>query len=239
VSLLRALSKMGVCSRSEAQRRILAGRVKLNGITETRPHVRLDPARDRVSVDGVLASDRVARVVLALHKPAGYVTTRVDPAGRLTVYHLLDEVASYVFPVGRLDRDSSGLLLLTNDHRLGHRLTDPEHHVPKTYHVRVRGVPAAPALHALREGVALPDGALSRPARVRSLGSPRAGESWLEVVLEEGRNRQVRHMCAAVGHDVLELVRVQIGSLALGDLPSGSWRELGEDEVRKALQKPR
>jgi 23S rRNA pseudouridine2605 synthase len=238
VSLLRALSKFGVCSRSEAQRRILAGRVELNGAVETRPEIRIDPRRDRVVVDGVPASDRVARVVLALHKPPGYVTTRVDPAGRLTVYHLLGDFAQYVFPVGRLDRDSSGLLLLTNDHRLGHRLTDPEHHVPKTYHVRVRGVPDTSALQALREGVTLPDGTTTRPARVTSLGATRGGEGWLEVVIEEGRNRQVRHMCAAVGHDVLELVRVGIGGLALGELASGAWRELGEDEIRQAQRGP-
>jgi 23S rRNA pseudouridine2605 synthase len=209
--------------------------VQLNGVVETRPEIRIDPRRDRVVVDGVPASDRAERVVLALHKPPGYVTTRVDPAGRLTVYHLLGDFARYVFPVGRLDRDSAGLLLLTNDHRLGHRLTDPEQHVPKTYHVRVRGVPDDSALRALREGVTLPDGVTTRPARVRSLGTTRAGEAWLEVVIEEGRNRQVRHMCAAVGHDVLELVRVAIGGLALGDLAPGTWREVEEEEVRRAL----
>jgi 23S rRNA pseudouridine2605 synthase len=162
------------------------------------------------------------------------VTTRTDPGGRKTVYDALGDVGRWVFPVGRLDRDTSGLLILTNDHRLGERLTSPDHHVPKTYHARVRGVPDAEALRALREGLPLDDGALTRPARVRPLGSARGdeGSTWLEIVLTEGKNRQVRRMCAAVGHDVLDLVRVRIGRLDLGDLAAGEWRELGPEEIR-------
>ena len=147
--------------------------------------------------------------MLAFHKPVGLVTTRVDPGGRPTVYDALGDVGRWVFPVGRLDRDTSGLLILTNDHRLGQRLTAPEAHVPKTYHARVAGVPEEPALRALREGLPLEDGTLTRPARVRLLGTPRPGtaaaggarppSTWLEIVLTEGRNRQVRRMCAAGG----------------------------------------
>jgi 23S rRNA pseudouridine2605 synthase len=132
--------------------------------------------------------------------------------------------------VGRLDRDTSGLLILTNDHRLGQRLSDPVHGVAKTYHARVAGVPERAALQALREGVPLGDGATSRPAGVRVLGASRAG-TWLEIVLREGRNRQVRRMCAAVGHEVLELARVAIGGLSLGALPAGEWRRLQAEEV--------
>jgi 23S rRNA pseudouridine2605 synthase len=176
-------------------------------------------------------------VVLAFHKPAGLVTTRVDPAGRPTVYDALGDLGRWVFPVGRLDRDTSGLLILTNDHRLGQRLTDPGGHVPKTYHARVRGVPGAEALRALREGLPLDDGTLTRPARVRVAGSTRGG-TWLEIVLTEGKNRQVRRMGAAVGHDVLELVRVRIGRLGLGNLAPGEWRELGPEE-RALLSSPR
>jgi 23S rRNA pseudouridine2605 synthase len=128
--------------------------------------------------------------------------------------------------VGRLDRDSSGLLILTNDHRLGHRLTDPGAHVAKRYHVRVRGVPAPETLGALREGIDIGEGPPTRPARVRLLGTPREGGAWLEIALTEGRNRQIRRMCAAVGHEVETLVRVAIGGLELGDLPSGAWRAL-------------
>lgn len=231
VSLARALSKFGVCSRAEAARWIAAGRVAINGRVVVFPERRLDPRADRVSVDGRRVSDATDRLVLALHKPAGYITSRTDPAGRPTVYELLGDVARWVFPVGRLDRDSAGLLVMTNDHRLGERLTSPESHVPKTYHVRVAGVPAADALRALRQGVSLDDGQPTRPAHVRPLGTSKEGGTWLEVVLTEGKNRQVRRMCAAIGHDVLDLVRVAIGRLALGDLPSGRWRALEPSEI--------
>jgi pseudouridine synthase len=150
------------------------------------------------------------------------------------VYDALSRVPRWVFPVGRLDRDSSGLLILTNDTRLGERLTSPDAHVAKTYHARVRGVPDAEALRTLREGLTLEDGTTTRPARVRSLGAARgaaAGSTWLELVLTEGKNRQVRRMGRAVGHEVLELVRVRVGSLGLGSLAPGEWRALAPAEV--------
>lgn len=231
VSLARALSKFGVCSRREAERWIADGRVQVDGQTVHAPQRRIDPRQARVSVDGQRVSDHTARVVYAFHKPVGTITTRVDPGGRPTIYALLGDIGRWVFPVGRLDRDSSGLLILTNDHRLGQRLTDPAHDVPKTYHVRVAGGPDHAALRMLREGVTLPDGTLTRPAEVRDLGRPRQGGTWLEIVLREGKNRQVRHMCARVGHDVVELVRVRIGALALGDLAPGRWRELTRVEI--------
>jgi pseudouridine synthase len=186
-------------------------------------------------VDGRRVGDETARVVIAFHKPRGVVTTRSDPGGRPTVYDALGGVGGWVFPVGRLDRDTSGLLILTNDHRLGERLTSPDHHVPKTYHARVAGIPDREALRALREGLTLDDGSLTRPAKVRVLGTPRRGggaSTWLEIVLTEGKNRQVRRMGAAVGHDVLDLVRVRIGRLGLGDLAPGESRELDAEEVR-------
>ncbi len=234
LSLARALSKFGVCSRREAERWIALGRVAVNGVEERAPSRWIDPRRDRVSVDGRPVGDETERVVIALHKPTGLVTTRTDPGGRPTVYDALGETGRWVFPVGRLDRDTSGLLILTNDHRLGERLTSPDHHLPKTYHARVSGVPDAQAVRALREGLTLDDGSLTRPARVRLLGS-RVGGSWLEIVLTEGRNRQVRRMCAAVGHDVLELVRVGIGRLRLSELAlaPGEWRSLTPDEVAR------
>jgi 23S rRNA pseudouridine2605 synthase len=232
LSLARALSKFGVCSRSEAGRFIEAGRVSVDGRVVRWPQRRIDPRRARVSVDGLRVGDDTERLTVALHKPAGYITSRVDPGGRPTVYDLVRDVERWVFPVGRLDRDSSGLLVLTNDHRLGQRLTDPAHHVPRTYHVRVEGVPEEAALRALREGVPLGDGSVSRPARVRALGAARGGQAWLEIVLTEGRNRQVRRMCAAVGHEVCQLVRVAIGALPLGDLPAGRWRTLTPAEIR-------
>jgi 23S rRNA pseudouridine2605 synthase len=227
-----------VCSRREAERWIAAGRVHVNGAVVEEPSRWIAPARDRVVVDGRRVGDETPRAVLAFHKAKGVVTTRTDPAGRPTVYGALGDVDRWVFPVGRLDRNTSGLLILTNDHRLGERLTSPDHHVPKTYHARVRGVPDAEALRALREGLPLDDGTTTRPAKVRVLGMPRGeggASTWLEIVLTEGKNRQVRRMAAAVGHEVLELVRVRIGRLDLGDLGPGEWRELDAEEVRSLL----
>ena len=220
-------------------------------MVERSPSRWIDPVGDRVVVDGRRVGDETPRVVLAFHKPAGLVTTRTDPGGRPTVYDALGGVgrpapagaralAGWVFPVGRLDRDTSGLLILTNDHRLGERLTSPAQHVPKTYHARVAGVPDREALRALREGLPLPDGTLTRPAKVRVLGTPRGeeGTTWLEIVLTEGKNRQVRRMGAAIGHEVLDLVRVRIGGLGLGGLAPGEWRELGPEEIRRLQSDP-
>jgi 23S rRNA pseudouridine2605 synthase len=178
LSLARALSKFGVCSRREAERWIEDGRVAVGGQVVRAPARRIDLRRDAVTVDGARVGDETARVAIALHKPVGYITTRTDPGGRLTVYELLHGLDRWVFPVGRLDKDTSGLLILTNDHRLGHRLTDPGHQVPKTYHARVRGVPGEEAVRALAEGVPIGD-ATSRPAAVRALGSGRDGGCWL------------------------------------------------------------
>jgi 23S rRNA pseudouridine2605 synthase len=231
VSLARALSKFGVCSRKEAERWIEAGRVAVNGRVESCPVRRIDARRDRVTVDGRRVGDDTERIVVILNKPAGYITSREDPRGRATVYDLIGDLGRWVFPVGRLDLDSCGLLVLTNDHRLGQRLTDPASHVDKTYHVLVHGVPSSAALETLSAGVPLPDGTLTRPAIVRALGSARADTAWLEIVIHEGKNRQVRRMCAQVGHDVLSLTRIRIGGLDLGDLAPGEWRHLSPEEV--------
>jgi 23S rRNA pseudouridine2605 synthase len=233
LSLARALSKFGVCSRAEAARWIEAGRVKVDGHTVRWPARRIDPRRDRVTVDGRRVGDDTERIVIVLHKPAGLITTRDDPRGRPTIYQLLDDVGRWVFPVGRLDQDTTGLLVLTNDHQLGQRLTDPDHHVAKTYHVLVEGHPDAEALEALRSGVTLADGTATRPARVRALGGARGNRTWLEIILTEGKNRQVRRMCAQVGHDVVSLTRVAIGRLRLGELAPGEWRRLTPPEIER------
>jgi 23S rRNA pseudouridine2605 synthase len=236
LSLARALSKFGVCSRKQAERMIEAGRVRVGGKVAHWPARRIDPRRDVVSVDGRRVRDETERIVIALNKPVDCITTRSEPGGRRTVYDLIGDVGRWVFPVGRLDRDSSGLLILTNDHRLGERLTNPESHLPKTYHARVLGVPSAEALRALREGVPL-DGGLTRRAEVRVLGSARGASTWLEIVLTEGKNRQLRRMCAGVGHEVLDLVRVGIGRLKSLELAPGEWRQLAPHEV-EALSGP-
>jgi len=248
LSLGRALSKLGVCSRKEAERWIAAGRVGVNGREERSPRRPILPGRDRIQVDGRRLEEEIARLVLAFHKPVGLVTTRVDPGGRPTIYESLGGVDRWVFPVGRLDRDTAGLLILTNDTLFGCRLTDPRNHVPRTYHARVRGHPDEETLQALREGVDLGQGVHARPAAVRALGTPRAGPplprtdaggAWLEIVLTEGKKRQVRRMCARLGHDVLELVRVRIGALGLGDLAPGEWRALTPEEERALVSSPR
>jgi 23S rRNA pseudouridine2605 synthase len=235
LSLARALSKFGVCSRKQAEHWIEAGRVSVDGAVVRSPARRIDPRRHRVTVDGVRVGDDTERLVVALHKPVGYITSRGDPSGRPTVYDLIGDVGRWVFPVGRLDQDSAGLLLLTNDHRLGQLLTDPLHHVPKTYHVLVQGLPDAATLDALRSGLTLPDGTTTRPATVEVIGAARGRGVWLEVVLTEGKNRQVRRMCAQVGHDVQALTRVRIGRLDLGDLTPGEWRRLTPADIARLL----
>jgi 23S rRNA pseudouridine2605 synthase len=217
----------------------------VNGREERSPRRPVDATRDRILVDGRPVGVDATRLVLAFHKPSGLVTTRVDPGGRETVYESLRDLSQWVSPVGRLDRDTSGLLLLTNDTLLSRRLTDPESHVTRTYHARVRGHPEPLTLQALREGVDLGGGALTRPSRVRPLGSPRmeggtdGASTWLEIVLTEGKKRQVRRMLANLGHDVLSLVRVRIGELGLGDLAPGEWRALEAGEEGVLFSSPR
>jgi pseudouridine synthase len=232
--LHRAVSKLGWGSRKQAWDWIRAGQVRVDGRVVTDPLAWIDLERQAVTHAGQEAVNE--RVVLALHKPRGYVTTRRDERGRRTVYDLLPGELPWVFPAGRLDADSEGLLVLTNDSALAVRLTKPEHRVPKTYHVTVGGRPTEAALERLSEGVDLPDGK-TRPARVRLL---KAGQksSLLEVILTEGRNRQVRRMTAAVGHRTRRLVRVAIGGLDLGGLPRGAHRLLDEADVRRLLAGP-
>ena len=229
VQLHRALSKLGWGSRTQAWEWIRAGEIRVDGRVVTDPLTWVDLGRQHITRAGK-KDDTVPRVTLALHKPPGVVTTRRDERGRRTVYDLLPAGLPWVFPVGRLDADSEGLLILTNDSAVSVRLTEPEHRVPKRYHVTVRGVPTTKALGQMRQGVRLSDGP-TRPARVRILEEVPGG-AVLEVVLTEGRNRQIRRLCAALGHKVRRLVRVAIGDLPLGDLEPGTCRRLNVDEVR-------
>ena len=233
VQLHRALSKLGWGSRTQAWTWIRAGEVEVDGRVVTEPLTWVDLDRQRITRRGAEAAG-TAPVVLALHKPRGVVTTRSDERGRRTVYDLLPTGLPWVFPAGRLDADSEGLLILTTDSALAARLTGPEHRVPKTYHVTVAGTPAAAALARLRRGIDYGAGP-TRPARVTLLEQgPQAAR--LEVVLTEGRNRQVRRMWGAVGHRVRRLVRVAIGDFALGDLAPGACRELGPEEARRLVR---
>jgi 23S rRNA pseudouridine2605 synthase len=207
--------------------------VAVSGHATTDPDRRIDPDRDQLTVDGRPVS-RAAPVYLMMHKPKGVVTTRSDEQGRKTVYDVLAAAAPgsadpWIAPVGRLDRDSSGLLLLTNDTRWGNRIASPDHHIPKTYHVRVLP-PMTPEDRArLAAGVPLADGPAA-PLKVTVIRSSKRG-TWLEATLTEGRNRQIRRMCARLGYKVETLVRIRIGDLALGDLRPSEVRVLTDDEV--------
>jgi 23S rRNA pseudouridine2605 synthase len=223
VSLPRALSKLGFTSRSRAVALVREGRVTVNGRRETDPDRRVDPARDRLSVDGAPVA-AAARIYLMLNKPRGVVTSAADERGRHTVYDLLPSELPWVGPVGRLDRASEGLLLLTNDSRWGDRITAPASHLEKVYHVQIDRLPDADLLAALETGVEdAGERLVARRARPLRAGSRNA---WLEIVLDEGRNRQIRRMLAVLDVDVLRLVRVAVGPLALGDLPRGQQRAL-------------
>ncbi len=230
VQLHRALSKLGWGSRTQAWTWIRAGEVRVDDQVVTDPLTWVDLDRQRITRGGQEAPP-TEHTILALHKPRGIITTRQDERGRRTVFDLLPEGLPRVFPAGRLDADSEGLLILTNDALLAQRLTDPVRHVPKTYHVTVRGLPDEETLQQLRQGIELHDGR-TRPAKVRLLEQT-AEQAVLEIVLTEGRNRQIRRMLAAVGHKVRRLVRVAIGAYRLGDLAAGESRLLSEEEARR------
>ena len=228
--LARVLSKRGLCSRSEAERWIRDGRVRLDGRTIRDPEHPVDLQRAGIEVDGIEAAAVVHRY-LVLNKPRGLVTTLRDEQGRDTVYRCFDGAdIGFTAPVGRLDKASEGLLLFCNDPQWAARITDPASGPDKTYHVQVDCIPDASQLRAMREGIIDGEGVA---LHAKSASLLRAGEknAWLEIVLDEGRNRQIRRLLAALDIGVLRLVRVAIGSLQLGELPKGQWRELTAGEV--------
>lgn len=212
--------------------------MQVNGETITRLGTTADPRRDRILVDGRPLVFPSAPSYFLLHKPAGVVSTLKDPQGRPTVRELLRGVRERVFPVGRLDYHSAGLLLLTNDGDLTERLLHPRYQIPRTYHAKVTGRPTPEALSALRRGVRLEDGTFTAAATVLVLRRSER-KTWLEVTLSEGRNREVRRMCEAVGYRVEKLVRVRFGPLVLDDLPVGAYRPLTPAEVRALIRTTR
>lgn len=232
--LQKIIARAGVASRRQAEELLRAGEVKVNGRVVTTLGTKADPTRDEIRVSGRLISADAPRIYLLLHKPAGYVTTTHDPEGRPTVLDLIPKLKDRVFPVGRLDWDTSGLLLLTNDGELTHFLTHPSSQVPRTYQAKVEGIPDPAALQKLARGIML-EGRPTLPAKVRLL---RKGpkHAWLEITLTEGRNRQVRRMCEKIGHPVRKLHRVAMGPLTLGELPPGRFRSLHEKERKLLLQ---
>jgi 23S rRNA pseudouridine2605 synthase len=236
--LSRFLAHAGIASRRHAEELIAAGRVRVNDTIITTQGVRIDPARDHISVDGKIVQAAVEHVYLLLNKPSGYVSTAHDPQGRPTVLNLLPpEVRRLrVYPVGRLDIDTEGLLLLTNDGDFALRLAHPRYSTDKHYEALVRNYPSVATLAALRAGVSFTedDGTQYKSAPAQARIVRRAGpDTWLSLTIHEGRKRQVRRMLAAVGYSVLRLLRVGVGSLTLGDLPTGKWRYLTAEEVEE------
>jgi 23S rRNA pseudouridine2605 synthase len=232
-TLERVLSKAGLCSRTEAQQMIAGGRVKVNGRVIRSIEYWVDMELDQVSVDNRPVT-AAKRVYLLLYKPTGYVTTRSDRQARPTVYDLLSDVKERLFYVGRLDRDTSGLLIMTNDSQFAERLANPQFKVPKTYLVKTTPRLSDDQLHLLRDGIDLADG-LTRPAAVTRLRDS-GNHTFFEITITEGRNRQVRRMVEALGATTLKLVRTRIGSISIGALQIGRHRLLEPDEIRD-LQK--
>jgi 23S rRNA pseudouridine2605 synthase len=237
IRLQKILSTAGVASRRASERLMAEGRVSVNGETITELGRRADPEHDDIRVDGRRIRIAGRRLYLLLNKPRGYVTTRSDPEGRPTVLDLLPGVREYLYPVGRLDYDSEGLLILTNDGELAARLMHPRHEFERVYEAEVRGVPDDRALAHLVRGIVL-DGRRTAPAKVRLLAphpSARVSErpcATIEITVHEGRSRQVRKMCEAVGHPVARLRRVRFGPIADRGLKAGSFRALTADELK-------
>jgi 23S rRNA pseudouridine2605 synthase len=229
-TLERAFSKAGLGSRTDAREWIAAGRVRVNGRVASNPDQWVDLEKDGITLDGKPLRAAEPTYIL-LYKPKGYLTTWRDPAGRPTIYDLAADAGTWLSPVGRLDLDTSGLLLLTNDTVFAERVTNPDHKVPKTYQVKAATPLSDEQLDRLRRGVELKDGP-TRPAEVKRLrDGPK--HTHFEITITEGRNRQVRRMLEAVDSKVSKLVRTAIGPIRIGDLPIGKWRHLTAEEMRE------
>jgi 23S rRNA pseudouridine2605 synthase len=227
--LQKIISAAGITSRRASEEMILGGRVTVNGIVVTELGSKADPAKDTVTVDGkplVIATDKI---YILINKPVGYMTTLDDPEGRALVIDLLQEVKERVYPVGRLDYNTEGLLLLTNDGDWANRLMHPRHEIEKEYHLRIRGKAHKSQLEQLARGVEI-DGKKTAPATVRVIKDSEQND-WLSITIHEGRNRQIRRMCEAVSLFVVRLKRVRYGSLSLGALKPGEFRYLNSEEV--------
>ena len=235
VRLQKILAECGVASRRKAEDLITEGRVKVNG-RKAQIGDSVVPSKDRILVDNkeVRISKESKKVYIMLNKPRGYITTMIDEQGRKCVAELVADVGERVYPVGRLDKDSEGMLLLTNDGSFAQIITHPSHHVPKTYFVSSRPQATQDQLTTLEKGVVIDDVKTS-PAKVNVLADE-VGKTLLEITIYEGRNRQIRRMCEVVGLEVARLKRVSIGTQKLGGLKSGTWRELNKREVQLILE---
>jgi 23S rRNA pseudouridine2605 synthase len=226
----KLIAAAGLASRRHAEEWITAGRVTVNGQVAILG-TQADPTIDRIEVDGRPLSARERKMYVLLNKPAGYVVSLKDPEGRPTITELVAGLPARLFPVGRLDYNTEGLLLLTNDGALAQRLAHPSHEIGKAYLVKVRGHLDPSTCERLAKGVLLDDGPTA-PARITNVRST-TGHTWFEITIHEGRNRQVRRMCEAVGHPVARLKRIRLDFLELGDLPVGEYRQLSLAEVQR------
>lgn len=235
--LQKIIAAAGIASRRAAEQFIVEGRVRVNGAVVSELGAKADPDKDHIKVDGKLINPKQPKTYVALNKPVGYVTTMSDPEGRPMVKDLLKGIKVRVYPVGRLDYDTEGLLLLTNDGDFAHRIMHPAHELPKTYLVKIKGMLDEKAIAELEKGVYLDDGKTA-PARVKKVRKEESN-SWVEIVIHEGRKRQVRRMIDRVGHSVIKLKRIKIGALSLGDLPVGKYRYLAPEEIRELREAAR
>jgi len=226
--LQKFLSVAGVCSRRKAEEYMEEGRIEVNGETITSPGFKVKPG-DEVKLDGKVVKLKNKMVYIMLHKPEGYVTTLSDEQGRPTVLSLIKDVKERVYPVGRLDYNTSGLLILTNDGELTNRLTHPRHNIYKTYMVRIKGAPSPSDLKSLQNGIII-DGRRTAPAKVFIVKQDENYTS-LKIMIREGRNRQIRKMCEAAGYTVMGLKRIATGKIYLGELPKGEYRHLTKSEI--------
>lgn len=229
IRLQKVIAQSGLASRRKAEELIRAGRVTVNGRVMTELGTRVDPARDHIKVDGRRVKPPQPDTFLMLNKPAGYLSTLGDPLDRPTIADLITTRGIRVFPVGRLDYDSEGLLLLTNNGEIAQACLHPRYHVAKTYEVKVKGVLTDDEIAQLQHGVLLQDGP-TEPARVKKLHKADVN-SWLEITIFEGRKHQVKRMLEAVGHPVIKLRRTKFGPLSLGTLPLGKFRHLTDEEA--------
>jgi len=232
--LQKILAEAGVASRREAERMIVNGRIRVNGELVRELGTKADAEKDRITVDGKPIKTAEKKVYLAFHKPVNVMVTRKDPEGRPTVFDYLKEIPERVNYVGRLDFDSEGLILLTNDGELLARLTHPRYEVPKTYHVKVVGRVTKLSLAKIAKGVNVGT-FVAQPSKAR-VYKENPNNTWVEVILKEGKNREVRRIFEALGHKTMRLIRMAVGPVTLNDLPAGRWRALNPLEIRQLIE---
>ncbi len=233
--LQKVMSEFGVASRRKCEDMIADGRVKVNGCLITEPGSKVDKEKDVIQVDGKIIKCSENKVYILLNKPTGYITSAKDQFGRPTVLDLLRGISVRVFPIGRLDYDTEGLILLTNDGDITYMITHPKHNIDKTYRALIRGEAKENDIESFKRGIAIEDYVTS-PARMEIVRYSK-GNSIVDITIHEGKNRQVRKMCSAIGHEVIRLKRIRIGEIGLGELKTGEWRYLKDSEIEylKAL----